>query len=285
MNITPDSSIAFIFQPLPQFQGAGGYLELGMRALCKTKRFIPGEEQPGYDLYVYIDDGPTYYMEPKYHPAVYWAIDMVVKPFWYLEPVERYFRRLQNFDFSCVSSTATQAYCQERGLDVKLLGFAADLNYHRVLDFPKDLDWVAAWHNCEGRVEASKRAQERFPQGEVVWAGDGLYAAYINRGRCSLNWLRGDIVNMRVFEILACRTPLITTRHPDMQVFGLSEGEHYRGYDPDDIQGMLDQIAWCLEHKDEAEQMAVKGWYFVREHHTYYQRAKELLEWLPDVHR
>ena len=131
MDITPDTRIAMIYQPLPDFLGFGGFLERGVKQLCQTEHFIPGEEQDGYGHYFYIDDGPTYYMEPKYHPATYFAIDMVVKPFWYLESVERYFKRLQNFDYTCVSSTATLAYCQARGLDVRLIGFAADPEYHK----------------------------------------------------------------------------------------------------------------------------------------------------------
>jgi hypothetical protein len=263
--------IAIIYNPLPQFLGYGGYMERGLRKICKVKHFVPGEEEPGFDEYWYVDDGPSGYMEPRYHPATFFAIDMVVKPFWYLQPVETYFQRLLNFDRACVSSTATLHYCQERGLDAKLIGFAADLEYHRPLDFPKDRDWVAVWHNCGDRVAACDAAYKRFPGGQVTWAGNDLYAAYINRGKCALNWLRGDIVNMRVFEVMACQTPLITTRHKDMAYYEFEEGKHYLGFNG--IDEMLDKIGWVLEHRVPAEQMALKARTLVAKKHTYYHRA------------
>ena len=280
MNLPPDYRVAMIYKPLPQFLGFGGYLERGAQKICKTQHFLPGEEVEGFDEYWYIDDGPTDYMEPRCHPATYFAIDMVVKPFWYLEPVERYFERCQNFDRVCVTSLDTLHYCICRDLRPKLIGFAVDPEYHRPLDFPKDRDWVAVWHNCGERIEATQAAYARFPGGQVVWAGGDLYAAYIGRGKCALNWLRGDIVNMRVFEVMACGTPLVTTRHLDMDYFGFVEGQHYLGFTG--IDEMLDQITWVNEHRAEAEQMALRARAFVLSKHTYYHRALEVLNGRPD---
>lgn len=281
MNITPDTKIAFIYKPLADTKGVSGYLEDGFKQICQTEHFIPGEELPGFDHYMYIDDGPTAYLEPCYHPATFYAFDMVVKPYWYLQPIETYYRRFLNFDYGLVSSTTTLEWCRERGYPAKLIQFAADPRWHRPLDFPKDRDFVAVWHNCEGRIGASRRALERFPGGQVLWVGNDLYAAYIGRGKCALNWLRGDIVNMRVYEVMACRTTLITTRHPDMERFEFQEGIHYLGYDEENIDEMLDQIQWVQDHPVEAEQIAIKAWNLVIEKHTYYHRAKEILDWLP----
>ena len=279
MNITPDTRIAMIYQPLPDFLGYGGFLERGIKQLCHTMHFIPGEESPGFDHYFYIDDGPTYYMEPKYHPATYFAIDMVVKPFWYLEPVERYFERLQNFAHACVSSTATLAYCQTRGLDARLIGFAADPDYHKPYPVTREYDWVAIWHNCGERIEATNEALRRYSGGWVAWRGNELYAETICRGRCALNWLRGDIVNMRVFEVMATGTPLITTCHPDMAYYGFVEGEHYLGYDPEDIDGMIEQIGWVKAHAAQSLEMAARAREFVLDHHSYVHRAQEIFKW------
>jgi len=99
-------------------------------------------------------------------------------------------------------------------------------------------------------------------------------------GRCAINWLRGDIINMRVFEVMACRTPLITTRHPDMAVYGLIEDEHYLGYDHENINELLNQIQWVLDNRVAAEQMAIRAHNYVVAHHTYRHRAEELIEWL-----
>jgi hypothetical protein len=268
--------IAVIYNKLPQFLGYGGYLQRGLDKICRTTHFIPGEEPVGMDEYFYIDDGPTYYMEPKYHPASYFAIDMVVKPFWYLDPVEHDFERCQNFDKIYVTSTDTLKYCMDRGMYAKMIGFAADPDYHKPHDVPVDMDWIAVWHNCGDRIEASARAKERFPTGQVLWAGDEKYAEYISRGKCTLNWLRGDIVNMRVFEAMAIGTPLITTRHRDMSYYGFIEDEHYLGYDG--IDEMLDKIQWVQDNHEESMLMARRAREFVLAKHTYYHRALEIFQ-------
>lgn len=278
MNVTPDTRLAIIYNFLPDCLGYGGFLERGLQHFCRVDHFTPGNEPEGYDHYVYVDDGPTYYMEPKYHPATFMAIDMVVKPFWYLQPVEVYYQRLMNFDYACVSSTATLRYCQERGYErARFIAFAADPEYHRPYAVPREFPFVAVWHNCEGRVAASAAALKRWPGGWVTWRGNEMYAETICRGKCALNWLRGDIVNMRVFEVMATGTPLITTRHPDMAWYGFVEGEHYIGYDHENIDEMIEGIAWVNAYPAEAKVMAAKAREFVLENHTYRHRAKEAL--------
>ncbi len=280
MTLNKDSRLALIYRYLPDCLGYGGFLERALRQVCQVEHLTPGSETNGFDHYIYIDDGPTAYMKPKFHPATYFAIDMVVKPFWYLQPVDLYFQRLLNFDYACVSSTATLHYCQERGYErARFIGFAADPEYHKPYPLERQFPFVAVWHNCEGRVAASAAALKRWPAGWVAWRGNEIYAQAISQGRCALNWLRGDIVNMRVFEVMATGTPLITTRHPDMAWYGFVEGEHYLGYEPDDIEGMLECIEWANAYPAQALEMAEKARAFVLDWHTYAHRAKEWLRW------
>ena len=98
--------IAIICNLLPEFLGYGGFLQRGLQKICHVQHFVPGDELEGFDEYWYIDDGPTAYMEPKYRPATYFAMDMVVKPYWWLDPVEHYFERMGNFDRNFTTSTA-----------------------------------------------------------------------------------------------------------------------------------------------------------------------------------
>jgi hypothetical protein len=267
--------IAMIYHPLPSCLGYGDYLERGFQAVCHTQHFLPGEETEGFDHYYYVDDGPTYYMEPKFRPATYFAMDMVVKPFWYLDPVEHYFERCLNFDRVMVTSTATLRYCKERGMEARMIGFAADPEHHRPHPVTREYDWIALWHNTGDRVAVCEAAAERYPGGRVLWAGYDTYAEYISRGKCALNWLRGDIVNMRVFEVMACGTPLITTRHEDMDYYRFVEGQHYLGFTG--LDEMLDKIGYVLAHPGETEAMARRAMEFVLAKHTYYNRALEVI--------
>jgi hypothetical protein len=269
-------NIALIYHPLIDCPGYPGFIERALKQVGGVTHFLPGEEQPGFDQYWYVDDGPTAYMEPKYRPATYFAMDMVVKPFWYLDPVEHYFERCQNFDRVLVTSTASLRYCQEQGLDAKFIGFAADPEYHRPWELPREYDWIAVWHNCGDRIVATEAAYRRFPGGRWLWAGNERYSEFISQGKCALNWLRGDIVNMRVFEVMACGTPLVTTVHEDMAYYGFVEGQHYLGFDG--VDEMLDQIQWVQDHPMEAHLMAARARALVLSRHTYLHRVMELLK-------
>ena len=267
--------IAVISQLLPDFLGIGGFFVRALQRICQVQHFVPGEELEGFDEYWYIDDGPTTYMEPKYRPAMYYAFDMQVKSYWWLDTVERYFERMCNFERCFTSSTASMQYCKDRGMDAPVLGFACDPDYHKPHDVKREYDWIACWHNCGDRIPATEAAYKAFPYGRWLWAGNEQYAEYISKGKCALNYTRGDIVNMRVFETMAIGTPLVTSMHPDMSYYGLVEGDHYLGFET--IPEMLDQIAWVLTNRDEANQMALRAREFVLARHTYYHRALEVL--------
>ena len=266
--------VAMIYKSSPNVLGLGGWLERGVQKVCETQHFIPGAEVGGFDDYFYFDDSPNDYMEPRYRPATYYATDFVVPPLWSSHLPDIYLQRMRNFDTVFVSNTPALEYCAENGIEARMLGFAADVELHRPHNVPRDLDWVAVWHNCGDRVAACEAAYKRFPGGQVLWAGDELYAEYISRGKCALNWLRANAVNCRVFEVMACGTPLITTRHDDMSYYGFVENKHYLGYSS--IDEMVDQIAWIQEHEAEAMKMAAEARALVLSRHTYDHLALEL---------
>jgi hypothetical protein len=275
MLVSPDYKIAVIYKPLPNFLGYGGYLERAIEQICKTQHFVPGEEVEGFDEYWYIDDGPTEYMDPMFRPATYFALDLVLPNLWFLQSPEVYLERMRNFDCAVVNNTSAMNYCKENNLQAKMSGFAADLWYHHPWDFPRDRDWIAVWHNCGDRVAACEAAMQRFPGGQVLWAGDELYAIYLSRGKCALNWLRGNMINMRVFEVMAVGTPLITTRHEDMALYGFIENEHYLGFTG--IDEMLEKISWVQNNQELASNIANKARGLVYYNHTYYNRVMEIL--------
>lgn len=272
--------LAFIHNPLPDKLGVGSYFERGFASLpdVEVTHFDTGQETEGFDEYWYVDDGPSYYMEPKYRPAAYIAIDFVIPHVWFVNTPDQYVERMANFDRSFVFTSAAEQYCQERGLNTRRIGFAADPEYHRPHDVEREYDWIAVWHNCGDRIAATEAAYAAYPAGRWLWAGGKVYAEYMSRGKCALNWARAEIVNMRVFEVMAIGTPLITTRLDDMDYFGFVEGEHYLGYNG--IDEMLDKIGWVQDHQDEARMMADRARRLVLERNTYRHRAMEIAGWL-----
>ncbi len=279
MNISSEHRVAVICKPIQSTPGLGVFLERGIQKICKAQHFSPGEEIEGFDDYFYVDDGPTDYMEPKCHPATYFAFDMVMPPPWFTQSPLLYLKRMMAFDHSIVFSTSVLELCLDASLPTKLIGFAADPNYHKPHNVPRDLDWIAVWHNCGDRIAASELAKKNFPNGWVTWQCYEDYAKAISRGKCALNYLRASLVNMRVPEVMAIGTPLVTTRHADMQaIYGFVENEHYLGFEG--VGEMLDKIGWMRAYPEEAMEMAMRARKFVLDRHTYFHRAMEVLNWI-----
>lgn len=277
--------VAVISNPLIDKLGPGDFFYNGFKEVCEAVKFNTGEETEGFDRYYYVDDGPSYYDAPKYHPAAYLAIDFVVPHVWFVNSPEVYMNRMRNFDQTFVFSKATQEYCHKNILNTLLIGFAADPNYHKHYDVPVDWDWIAIWHNCENRPYAVDDALAKYPNGRVCWIGNGPrwqgehdYAWHMSTARCALNYPRANIVNMRVYEVMAIGIPLITMRVEDMPVFGFVENEHYLGFDTNEE--MVDKIGWVQGHLNEAQDMAQRAKEWVLKHHTYRQRALDMLEML-----
>jgi len=269
--------IAIMYNPHSDFPTVGGYLQSAFERVCQVDQYTAGAETEGYDHYFYVDDSPTWYMEPKHRPASFWAIDLVLPHLDFLQTPEQYLERCRNFDYVYVTSTTALEYCRSNGVEAEFLGFAADLEYHKPHPEERSLDWVAAWHNCGNRIEATDRAASLYPSGRVLFACWHEYARYISMGKCVLNILRGNLVNMRVFEAMAIGTPLITSRHLDMDRYGFVEGRHYLGHDS--LDELLDQIGRVRDNPDNAAAMAERAREYVLSRHTYNDRVKELA-WL-----
>lgn len=275
--------VAVISNPLIGKLGPGDYFHRGLSEIVEAEHFSTGEEVKGYDHYFYVDDGPSYYDAPKFHPASYLAIDFVIPHVWFVNSPEVYINRMRNFDYSYVFSSASQRYCQEQGLNTRLIGFAADPNFHRYYpEVERVYDWVAIWHNCENRPYAVDAAMAKYPNGWVAWRGNGPkwegehdYAYYMNMGRCALNYPRANIVNMRVYEVMAMNIPLITMRVDDMGLMGFREDEDYLGFDT--IDEMVEKIGLINNFPNKAKNMAKNAQELVLNHHTYHQRAWELI--------
>lgn len=86
-----------------------------------------------------------------------------------------------------------------------------------------------------------------------------------------------DYVSDRLFESLGRGAVLVFPRVPGLNGLGFEEGEHYRGYDYGDTEGLAATIDALLASPDEARLMAKRGQTFVAENHTYVHRMQQLL--------
>ncbi len=276
--------VAVISNPLIDKLGPGDFFYNGFKEVCEAEHFKTGEEIEGFDHYFYVDDGPSYYDAPKFHPATYLAIDFVIPHVWFVNSPETYIARMRNFDQSYVFTTASLKYCQEQGLNTKFLRFAADPTYHHhYAEVEPIYDWVAIWHNCENRPQAIDEIYKVYPNGLVSWKGQGPtwggahdYSYHMCSGKCALNYPRSNMVNMRVYEVMAIGVPLITMRVDDMHKCGFAEGDHYLGFNSN--QELIDQMGRALYYPEAAQIMAKRAQEFVLQNHTYKHRALELLD-------
>ena len=72
---------------------------------------------------------------------------------------------------------------------------------------------------------------------------------------------------------MAIGTPLVTNRTPALEA-QFTEGAHYLGFD--DVDEMLAQIGWVLEHESAAGTMARLAREEVLSKHTYTHRVGEM---------
>lgn len=84
-----------------------------------------------------------------------------------------------------------------------------------------------------------------------------------------------DSANMRLFEILATGTPLVTSHEDYLAELGLVGGENCITYR--DMDALVKGVGYLIDNPEVARNMGSKGAELA---HTYTHRAKQVLEWL-----
>lgn len=246
-----------------------------LEGVCEVDCYLPTDEvPPGYDDY-FFSDGHCFLPCPDHcRPSTYWACDIAPpnKVPW-LPPPEKYLERARTMDRVFATQPSGAAWLTEQGVPTPWLPSAAEPGMHRPWpDEEVELDWIALWHNNDVRMRYVQAAAARFPNGWVSYKTGDEYARWMCKARCALNVSRNDELNFRPFEIAAMGVPLIADRcRGIMDLF--EEGTHFRGFDVDDMDEMVDQIAWVLEHPEEAAEMAARARALVLGRHTYLHRA------------
>lgn len=86
-------------------------------------------------------------------------------------------------------------------------------------------------------------------------------------------------INMRVFEVPATGTPLLTNALPELEALGFIDGKTCLTYEsPDDLLSKLDFA--LSDPFDILKLIGERGFALVRARHTYRHRARQVLQWL-----
>jgi len=108
---------------------------------------------------------------------------------------------------------------------------------------------------------------------DVFVIGDDMVNT-VNSYKIHFNRNLADDLNYRTFETLGCKTFLLTNETENLRnLFKI--GEHLDVYTTK--QDLLDKVKYYLEHEDIRNKIAESGYNYVRENHTFVNRAQEIL--------
>lgn len=223
-----------------------------------------------YDLYLRIDHGDYRRDLPaELEPKIFYAVDTHLPGPW--KGIRRAARR-----YALVCCAHRRGAGQlSNGVWVPL---GCDSQLHGRQPGSRDLD--LAFVGTEGGIPRKiylQALRERYPNSWLQDAPHTDMGTIYSRARIGFNYSIRDDVNMRVFEILASGTLLLTNRlsHDELECLGLREGEHYVAYrSPGEL---IDLIAYYLAHPTEREGIAAAGMAVALERHTYAHRVRQII--------
>ena len=245
-------------------------------------RFTSQNEPLGhgkFDLYLWIDwgeDALTGILPYKpismkdHHPSAYVTSDTHLGFEYRLE-------KAKEFDHVFCNQERAVREFDERGVEARWLPHAVEPRaYPNTPECIKKYDvGFVGFVTFEKRADALDRVYREFPN---FFYGQRLFeeaAEVYRKSRIVFNTSAEDDVNMRLFEVLATGSFLLTEHVPSIGDFGLIDGKHFISYI--DLNDAVNKAGYFLKHVDKREKIAKAGMEAVLAGHTYQHRAKEVL--------
>jgi glycosyltransferase involved in cell wall biosynthesis len=267
--------VAVVFDGRLRPDTTGGYVCRALQGLVDVVHFQPGqrEEIPGtgFDLYLSVDDDTDHALPDRLRPLAYWAID-----------THRNFdvrlERARRADFVFAAQRDGAEMLRRAGTATAMwLPLGCDPEVHRRHEVDKQYDVCIVGHVFPGpRAELLELLARRFPNHFIGQAFFNEMARIYSANRTVFNRSLLNDVNMRVFEVLACGSLLITN---DLSENGLDElfrdGEHLVTYRS--AEELIEKVAYYVEHEEERERIASAGRAEVIAKYTYRHRVERML--------
>lgn len=227
---------------------------------------------PAYDLYWRIDHGDDYTipLPDRLRPAVFYAIDTHLSYNW---------RKIQRLARGYAIVFCAQAKAARQLPNGEWLPLACDQELHGTVPGSPPT-WDVAFVGTDGGLPRKFYLQilrERYPNSFIGPADYTKMAAIYSQARLGFNYSIGREVNMRIFEVMAANTLLMTNapEGDDLQRLGFEERRHLVCYrTPQQLLELMDHF---LARPDERGAIARAGAALVRARHTYVHRVKQLL--------
>lgn len=254
----------------------GGYFERACRQLglesdhwwLRDAEHIPDD----YDLYLRIDHGDDYLrrLPERLRPVVFYAIDTHLAHTW-----KKVRATATWYDLVC----CTQRAAAQRLPKAVWVPLACDAELHGPTGEP--VVWDLAFVGTEGGMPRKfylQALRERYPNSRIGAAEHTAIGSIYSRSRIGINYAIADDVNMRVFEVLAAGTLLVTNALPggEFDALGLQDRRHVALYRTP--RELLEALEYFLAHEEERIRVARAGRQVVLERHTYRHRLQQLLK-------
>lgn len=258
----------------------------------------PSGTHGNFDLNVLVDYGednlniPLDWELP--HPSVYWAFDTHIDDKGYQYRIHR----AKQFDHVFLCHKAQIESFIRDGIDpskIHYLPVAAETDCYRPYPIMKKWNWCFIGHlNSDHRIELVDRFVKEFDLGDgsgyLGWRFPNIQghnalddaAKKFSMSRLAINDAIKNDLNMRVFEVMATGTPLLTQEVPTLlELF--TPGVHLLTFKT--VDEAVEQAKYLLDNPSLQESIGYSGLQEILKKHTYNHRALEILKialnWAP----
>lgn len=267
--------IALLYDDIVRPDTTGVYCKNALEKICQVEHFQPTEMEkvpPGFDLYLFIDDGFRYFLPDHLSPSAWWVIDTHLN-------YDENLRSTGQFDHLF---TAQRDAAIKFGLDgiknVKWLPLGCDPERHKKVNTDKIFDVVFVGNFVGKEREGCLKAiRKYFPNHFIGQKYFDEMAKTFSQARIVFNQSILNDINMRVFEALSTGSLLITNAIDDNGLDVLFEDRKHLIMYKDEAD-LIARINEYLELKEERESIAEAGRNYVHEYHTYQHRMETILQ-------
>ena len=268
--------VGLVFDNQHRPETTGYYCRRALGRLVDLEHLLPHEldiiDPSIFDLFIFIDDGLDYVIPDHCRPRAAWAIDTHMD-------LTRCIQRFGDADFLFAAQKNGAFALQQRlGRPVEWLPLACDPEIHRpIAGELKGHDLVFVGHMVgHERLRLLDALGNRYPSS---WFGQALFdemSRMYSRAHVGFNCSVADDLNMRLFEIPACRIPLLTNHFKGNGLEEVFEPErHILTFRTDDE--LYSQIERLLNDSVLAQRLASASYQHVVQNHTYHHRMTRLL--------
>jgi len=231
-----------------------------------------------FDLYFRIDHGDYKYDIPEdLHPAVFYTIDTHLK-----KPYKKIKSQAKHYDIVfCAQKDGADKLRRELKIDTQWIPLGCDPDVHKKLGMPKiyDIGFVGRDAKKFARGKQLELLKRKYPVSFIGGADFRKMSEIYSSSRIGFNSSILNDVNMRVFEVMACGSFLLTNK-----IKGNGFDELFA--DKKDLvvyknnKEMLELIEYYLKNPEERERIADNGYQMVVKKHTYFHRVQSMLHYI-----